>query len=361
MLERLKALFSAQHRQEKIQEQLDELRRHSPAPVFWLLGKTQSGKTSLVKFLTGAEAAEIGRGFRPCTPFSREYVFPTPEAPLIRFLDTRGLGEPGYDPSEEIKRFESQAHLVLVVVKAMDHAQEPLLKFLQAIRYGRRSRPVVVAPTCLHEAYPQQQHPPYPFSDAWIRGETETAPANKPDMAGDLYRSLDAQRRRFHGLADAFVPVDLTRPEEGFHEPNYGGDRLKQVLLDLLPEVYRQTLLNLEEAKRGLQELYAGHALPYITGYSTLAASAGAFPIPWVDLLVLPAIQTQMIYHLARLYGQPLDGPRFLELAGTLGVGMAVRQAIRETMKLIPYVGSVAGGALAGASTFALGKAFCYY
>jgi uncharacterized protein (DUF697 family) len=29
--------------------------------------------------------------------------------------------------------------------------------------------------------------------------------------------------------------------------------------------------------------------------------------------------------------------------------------------KFIPYFGSVAGGALAGASTFALGKAFCFY
>jgi hypothetical protein len=30
-------------------------------------------------------------------------------------------------------------------------------------------------------------------------------------------------------------------------------------------------------------------------------------------------------------------------------------------MKFIPYVGSVAGAALAGASTLALGKAFCFY
>jgi hypothetical protein len=28
---------------------------------------------------------------------------------------------------------------------------------------------------------------------------------------------------------------------------------------------------------------------------------------------------------------------------------------------MIPFAGSVAGGALAGASTFALGKAFCFY
>ena len=40
---------------------------------------------------------------------------------------------------------------------------------------------------------------------------------------------------------------------------------------------------------------------------------------------------------------------------------MAARQATRELVKLIPFVGSVAGSVLAAASTFALGKSFCYY
>ena len=68
-----------------------------------------------------------------------------------------------------------------------------------------------------------------------------------------------------------------------------------------------------------------------------------------------------MIYHLAQLYGQPLSGKRFLEVAGSIGLGMAARQAVRELVKFIPYVGSVAGAVLAGASTYALGKAFCFY
>jgi uncharacterized protein (DUF697 family) len=101
--------------------------------------------------------------------------------------------------------------------------------------------------------------------------------------------------------------------------------------------------------------------MPRILAYSTLAATAGAIPIPWLDLLVLPGIQARMVYHLAELYGQPLSGQRFMELASTLGLGIVVRQAAREVIKFIPWVGSVAGGALAGASTFALGKAFCYY
>jgi uncharacterized protein (DUF697 family) len=133
------------------------------------------------------------------------------------------------------------------------------------------------------------------------------------------------------------------------------------VLLEVLPAAYRQTLLSLDEAKRDLQDLYSRQALPHILGYSTLAATAGAVPIPWLDLLILPVIQSRMIYHVAKLYGQPLSGKRFLEVASTLGLGIVFRQATREVMKFIPYVGSVAGAVLAGASTFALGKAFCYY
>jgi uncharacterized protein (DUF697 family) len=216
----------------------------------------------------------------------------------------------------------------------------------------------VLTLTCLHEAYPQQQHArPYPFSLNGAKPVNEY-PSALPES---LLRSLEEQQRRFGRLVDEVVPVDLTRPEEGFDEPNYGGEQLKRVLLTVLPAGYRQTLLTLDEALHELQDLYARHALPHIVGYSTLAASAGAIPVPWLDLFVLPGIQTRMIYHLARFYGQPLSGTRFLELAGTLGLGMVVRQAVREVMKFIPFVGSVAGSVLAGASTFALGKAFCYY
>src|SRR5207237_7604032 len=77
MFERIKSLFSKSARENELQKQLAELRTRLPVPVFWLYGKTQSGKTSVIKYLTGAERAEIGRGFQPCTRFSQEYQFPT--------------------------------------------------------------------------------------------------------------------------------------------------------------------------------------------------------------------------------------------------------------------------------------------
>lgn len=352
MLDKVKHLFSAESRDAEFQQRLAALRQKAPVPVFWLFGKTQSGKTSIIKYLTGADEAEIGQGFRACTRFSREYQFPTPEAPLLTFLDTRGVDEPGYDPKEDLERFQDRAHLVLVTVKAMDHAQENVLKHLESIHLAQPNRPIVLALTCLHEAYPQEQHvQPYPFDQG----------LNAPAAPEPLRRSLLEQERRFQHLTRLMVPIDLTRPEDGFHDPNYGGARLKQTLLEVLPKAYRQTLINLDQATHELKGLFAGRALPYIAGYSTLAATAGAIPIPWLDLFILPGIQTRMIYHLAQLYGQPLSATRFLELASTLGLGIVLRQAAREVVKIIPFVGSVANGALAGAATFALGQAFCYY
>jgi uncharacterized protein (DUF697 family)/predicted GTPase len=322
---------------------LAELRQKTPAPVFWLLGKTQSGKTSIIRYLTGADDAVIGSGFRPCTKTSRQYQFPSAEAPLMTFLDTRGVDEPGYDPAEDIAAFDPAAHVVVVTAKATDFAQGNIRAALEPIRRAGPSRPVVLCVTCLNEAIPRQPHPPH---GAW------------PEP---LRRSIDEHKRAFEGLVDVCVPIDLTRPEDGFPDPNYGGEQLKQTLLDVLPGAYRQTLLRLKDATEVLKDVHLRHAVPVIVGYASMAASAGAVPIPFVDLFLLPGIQSRMVHHLAKLYGQPMSAERFKEIAASLGIGILARQAVRELMKVIPYVGSVAGAAVAWASTYALGRAFCFY
>ncbi len=355
MLNSLKSFvhsLTGSRREAELHTRLVEARRRSPVPVLWLFGKTQSGKTSIVKFLTGASDAEIGTGFRPCTRFSREYDFPTADAPLLKFLDTRGFDEPGYDPAEDVERFDDSAHLVLVTIKAMDHAQEKVHQHLQTIRRAKPSRPILMALTCLHEAYPQQQHP----SEYLFKGNLypESAPEG-------LRRSIAEQERRFKDLVDVMIPVDLTRPEEGYENTHYGGEVLKEAILERLPSVYRQTLVALDRTTSELRDAVLQQAMPTILGYSYLAAAAGAIPIPFVDLFLLPGIQVQMVRELAKRYGQPMDAERFSELATTLGLGMAARQAVREVAKFIPFVGAAAGAAMAGASTFALGRAFCFY
>lgn len=45
---------------------------------------------------------EVGNGFAPCTMTAMSYAFPQ-DTPVMRFLDTRGLGEADYDPDEDLK------------------------------------------------------------------------------------------------------------------------------------------------------------------------------------------------------------------------------------------------------------------
>ena len=346
----LATLFAG--RDSKFQEGVADARRRANTPVFWMLGRTQSGKTSVIRFLTGAPEAEIGNGFRACTKTSREYPFPNPEAPLLNFLDTRGIDEPGYDPAEDLAMFNDRAHVLVVTVKALDHAQENLLRNLAIIRKAKPGRPVLLLLTCLHEAYPQTQHPsPYPFgSSLYPEG-----------IAVDLARSIALQQERFKPLVDDIIPIDLTKPEEGFTEPNYGGEALKQSILDHLPKAIRQTMLSLDEVTNEFRDESLRRAMPVILSYATLSAGAGAIPVPFVDMLLLPGIQAKMITDLATVYGQPISAERFWEIASSLGAGVLARQAAREAIKIIPGVGSAAGAALAFGMTFALGRAFCIY
>src|ERR1700694_6269738 len=105
MLDRLwKAIGNAlfgDGRETAVREKDARMRAQATAPVVWLLGKTGAGKTAIIAALTGDPRAQVGEGFEPCARTADFYDVPA-EAPLLRFLDTRGVGEPNYDPAKDI-------------------------------------------------------------------------------------------------------------------------------------------------------------------------------------------------------------------------------------------------------------------
>jgi uncharacterized protein (DUF697 family)/predicted GTPase len=329
------------------------------APVIWLLGKVQSGKSSIVRALTGAPAAEIGLGYKPCTKTAAIFDFPA-EAPAIRFLDTRGLGERGYDPSEDIAFHETQAHLMLAAVKALDPQQDAVLEAVKAARIRHPEWPVIVAQTTLHEAYrPGERHlEPYPFGDE-IR---EAA------LAPDLIRSLSYQRSLFSRLPGSgpvlFVPLDFTQAGDGFEPLNYGLPALLSALETAAPAGLAAALRD-ANAKAGDKLANAAH--PHIIGYATAAAAADAVPV--AGAVAVPAVQSKMLHSLARIYGVEWNRKALGEFAAALGIGAVSRFiasfGLRELAKLIPVYGQTAGAAAAAAAsfaaTFAIGKAACYF
>jgi uncharacterized protein (DUF697 family) len=329
------------------------------APLVWLIGKVQSGKTSIVRALTGASDAEIGAGFKACTKTARIFDFPA-AAPIIRFLDTRGLGEAAYDPAADIAYCQDRAHLLLAVVKAMDAGQGAVVDVVRAARQRHPDWPVVVAQTTLHEGYAEAAAHilPYPFG-------SKASPAAAPEA---LRRVLAHQRSLFAGLPGQgslrFVPIDFTQPGDGYDPIDYGREALIAALVDVAPDAMKVALRALP-ASDGDADARAAN--PYILGYAAAAGASDALPV--AGIVTVPVMQAAMLRQLAQIYGVHWDRRSYGEFLAALGTGTLIRTAstfgIRQLVKLVPVYGQTVGAATAAAAsfaaTYAIGKAASYY
>jgi uncharacterized protein (DUF697 family) len=338
-------------------------RAAATAPIIWMLGKTGSGKTSIISAVTGDTKAEVGLGFKPCTPTSRIYDWPE-GAPILRFLDTRGLGEPGYDPAGDVAVAEAQAHVLLVCMAVDDPNQQEIVAAVARVRRSHREWPMIVAQTKLHRLYPPgARHPDtYPY-----RGDS--ADDVEAAVPRDVRLGLRRQREllaAIPGSPPRFVPLDFTQEGDGYTPPSFGREALDAALL----EVGVDALWNLEaSASDDRRGQIARKAEPLILGYATAAGGAGAVPVPVVGVGGLVAANGLMFRALAERYGVDLTKQRTKEFVGSLGsialVGASARYGLRELFKLVPGIGTLAGATLNSVAAFGLtygvGQAACAY
>jgi uncharacterized protein (DUF697 family) len=338
---------------EEAEQAIKAIHSSVPPPVFWLLGKTQSGKSAIIRTLTHSTAAEVGNGFKPCTKTAMLFDYPDAESAFLRFLDTRGLSEAGYDASEDMAWCERQAHLLIVVVKAMDHQLEALLAAVKQIRKAHPNWPLIVAQTTLHEGYPNRtmNHlDPYPFAQREIG---HAVPA-------DLRISLLKQQQDFAGLNARFVPIDFTLAEDGYEPADYGIDELWTAIETALPLGLRDML----DISR-INDVYLKAAHAHIVSYAILAGCAAAIPLPVASLSTVLILQGKMFHSIASVYGLPLTRQSLSEIVSAIGLGVLSGMGGRELLKLVPYYGQTVAAGMAGvyiaAVSYALGKTLCFY
>lgn len=304
-----------------------------PLPTLWLLGNTGAGKSSLVRELTGE--AEVGSGFAPCTRTARAFDFPAGH-PVLRFLDTRGLGEAGYDPAEDLATAEQGSHAVLVVMRLDDPAQGAVADALRRVRARRPKVPVLVVHTgadLVHE----------PGTQARARGQAQAL---------------------IEGAAGGALPsVTLALPDEGVarnDQPAEGVEDLRTRLGEMLPEL---TLLLMRERDWGEEAQRFAKLRPTVLWYAGAAGASDAAPL--VGAVSVPALQGAMLHALARRHGLEWTSTRIALFASALGTGAIVHFAashmLRQGVKLVPVYGQTLGAAAAAAAsfaaTYALGRA----
>jgi uncharacterized protein (DUF697 family) len=94
---------------------------------------------------------------------------------------------------------------------------------------------------------------------------------------------------------------------------------------------------------------------------AAICAAVGAQPIPLADLPILTTLQLVMVSGIMYVSGRERSLRAASEFVGALGInigaGMVLREGARAALKFLPGFGNVICGMIAGAGTYAIGKA----
>lgn len=338
----------------QVAEILETVRAELPTTEALLIGKPQTGKSSIVRGLTGVSAEIVGQGFRPHTQHTERYAYPSSELPLLIFTDTVGLGDVNQDTEAviedlitDLEKSSQRARVLILTVKINDFATETLREIAQQLRQQYPEIPCLLAVTCVHEVYPASaaDHPDYP-----------------PDYE-EVKRAFAAIEQAFTGLYNKSVLIDFTLEEDDYHPVFYGLEVLRDSLAELLPEAEARAIYQLldDVAGKQLGDIYRDTGRRYILPFAIMAAGLAAVPLPFATMPVLTSLQVSMVGLLGKLYGQTLTPSQAGGIVSAIAGGFLAQAVARELIKFVPGFGSVIAASWAAAYTWALGEGACVY
>lgn len=139
------------------------------------------------------------------------------------------------------------------------------------------------------------------------------------------------------------------------------GDSVPEAICALLPNEARLEFARLSGAK-GAQAQIAGSLLK---SFTAVCGVIGLQPIPLADMPILTALQSLMVGLVIYTTGKPVSPRLFAEFLGALGLnigaGIVFREGARALVKIIPLWGNAVSGMVAGAGTYAVGRAAIAY
>ena len=303
-------------------------------PTILMLGKPGAGKSTFIRLMTDISEIEIGNGYEPCTRHSRLFRFPASE-PVLQFMDTAGIGEEGFDLSGEMASISGPGNAVIAVVRIDDPAIGDLCAAVRSVSIAHpRIRIVVV----------------HSRADAIVDN------AERDQARTANHRSIESAAGRQLPLVEMGMG-DLDN-EEG----------VRKQVFELLEEWLPLAAFLVKREERNTSELEEYSKVRNRIARHSLNAGAVAM-IPVAGIPAEIGVQARMLVELARTYDVPLSRDVLVGMGTTLGVGFTAKKVSsllgRQMVIWVPVMGQVAGPALAGAmafaSTFAMGRAACYY
>lgn len=314
---------------EKLEQELNDLRRNVSKPNLLLVGGTGVGKSSLLNYCFGRNMAQCGIG-RPITKNLEQ--FQSEEFPLVIY-DTVGY--------EIGKEDEFQENVIDVVLKDTAQAAER----------------IHIAWYCISASGARLTD----FDQNSIRKINEkNVPVCVVLTKADQVSEEDAEALK-NTVRKAFPKISIFEVSVTDKQRDYDFKDLIAWSVQMLSDALKMAFVSAQKINIAAKKEEASRV---IRQHSFGALTIGAAPIPFSDAPLLLASQTAMAARLIYIY--ELDGldskfTMLLKMAMTSALPTAGRYLAGEALKFIPVVGTIAGGLInagvAATITFAFGHA----
>lgn len=311
-----------------------------------VLGKSGVGKSTLINSLFRGKFADTGLG-RPVTQ-------------SVKKIEKEGFPLAIYDtPGFELSR---------------DQQNSVKDEVMEIINKGLSSKDINQAIHCIWYCINVGGNRTFDESELkWLRGLTESNKVTQVPIIVVLTQSCPKKKAaEMKNLVERenldivkVVPVlaqDMDFDDE-YVARAFGLDTLVEVMSAALPSELQDTLQNMQkvslESKKKMSQAAIATAV-------AAAAATGASPIPFSDAALLIPVQVSMIAGITAIFGLDIS-KSFLtafvsSTIGTAGATVLGKTAVSNLLKMIPGVGTVAGGAISGSTagllTAALGEAY---
>ena len=168
-----------------------------------------------------------------------------------------------------------------------------------------------------------------------------------------------------NNVADSLCPLAQATGAPAIHASLLGVHSLSKTLLGTLaselPNEARVEMVRIG----GDREAQSQIAEMLVKSTSAICAAIGAQPIPLADLPILTTLQLVMVSGIMYISGRERSMRAATEFVGAIGanvgLGMVLREGTRAALKFFPGWGNVVCGMVAGAGTFAIGRAATAY
>lgn len=289
-----------------------------------IAGRSGVGKSTLINAVFQGDLAATGHG-RPVTREIREYQKP---GMPISLIDSRGL---------ELDRYSETLGELERLVRDRQRDPDP-------------NRHVHSAWVCITEDSRRVDDGEIQVVEMLSKSEV---PVLGVITKARSDRGFRAEVQRLLPLAKNVISVRALREvlDEGTELPPRGLEDLVDATLSLIPEGQKTAFVAAQRVSLSLKQK---RARTVVAGAATAAAAVGVTPIPFADAALLVPIQIGMLAGISATFGLELDeaffGTLVSSMAGTVGATMAGRAIVGSLFKLVPGVGTVAGGAISAAT-----------